>query len=275
VTKVMHYSVIRIMPDVVRGEAMNVGVVVWDDETREGAFRLSRGRQRLRHLGLVDTSFLTDFQQWMTQSLSITSGRLFSLSTSPDEPWSLDLMAHLSNDWAGMIQFSEPRPTGGTDAESVLSDIYDRFVLLNVRQAPEQGRERIRRNSARLMRNALRERFGDSPPVDVKVGFEVDGAVDSHVFDIVVANHITRNVLITPNFANPKTIEVRRDLEAAAWSVQDVRNRDPQVAFGLLNDDAARPALRSRVDALAGSLPVRFISTGELGDWAVESAAAR
>jgi hypothetical protein len=84
-------------------------------------------------------------------------------------------------------------------------------------------------------------------------------------------NGVARSLLVTPNLADPRTLEVRRDLEAAAWSIQDVHARDAETDALLRRPDVGA-ALATRVDALVASLPVRPVEPSELSDWAAHEA---
>jgi DUF3037 family protein len=271
--EVVYYSLVQVVPDLIRGERMNVGVVVWDAKNAQGATRFTKQRQRLRALGLVDLSFLREFELWLNAALSMPGQELFASPGRPEEPWSLKEMQRAASDWGGMLQLSEPHPSRGESAAEVADEVYDRAVHL---RAPltdsDAGKKAIRRSVATTVRNALKRRFGETPPVTVRVTHEVAGTVDSHVFDVVLSNGDPRSVLVTPNLRDPRTTEVRRDLDAAAWSVQDVSNMSPEIRFGLVRDPGARPVLLNHVDALVASLPLEPIERERLSEWATTAA---
>jgi hypothetical protein len=270
---VLYYSIVQVVPDMARGERMNVGVIAWDAARQEGAVRFTRQRQRLRALGIADTAFLSQFQAWVAEAVAMKGSRLFSLPGHPGDPWSLELMRYAAQEWGGMIQLSEPHPSHGDNAERVAVEVYERAVHLPPpAEEPEAGRQAIRRSVARTLRGVLRQRYGQTAPVTVHVTHEVGGEVDSHLFDVVLANHDARSILVTPNLGDPRTTEVRRDLEAAAWSIQDVHTRDPEITFGLVREPSARSALLTRVDALARHLPVTPVERDDLPAWAVREA---
>src|SRR5262249_48800966 len=100
----------------------------------------------------------------------------------------------------------------------------------------------------------------------------VPGAIDSHLFDIVLGNAKPQSVLVTPNLADPRVLEIRRDLDAAAWSIHDVAASDPEIAFGLVRSNNVRQTLRDRIEDLSSSLPVRALTVDDLSDWVVHEA---
>jgi hypothetical protein len=271
--EVVYYSLVQVVPDLVRGERMNVGVVAWDVKSSEGAVRFTKQRQRLRALGLVDPAFLRDFEVWLKEALAMPGQELFATPGRPEKPWSLKEMKRAASDWAGVIQLSEPHPSRGESAADVADEVYDRAVHLRAPLSDaEAGKRAIRRSVATTVRNALKRRFGETSPVTVRVTQEVSGAVDSHVFDVVLSNGDPRSVLVTPNLRDPRTTEVRRDLDAAAWSVQDVSSTSADIRFGLVRDPAARPVLLTHVDALMASLPLEPVDRENLAEWAAETA---
>jgi hypothetical protein len=273
VAPALYYSVIQVVPDMARGERINVGVVAWDDRRREGAVRFSRQRQRLRALGVLDTTFLTNFEKWLMQALDVKGPRLFSLPDQPGDRWSLEQMQSAAAEWAGMVQMNDPHPSRGNSAGQLAQQVYERVVHVPSQRLPgDIDRKTIRRSVARSVRGVLTQRYGGEAPLAVHVTQEIGGDVDSHVFDVVLANHTTRSVLITPNLADPRTIQVRRDLDAAAWSIQDVHSKSPAIAFAIVRDKGSRPALLDRVDAIARRLPVTPIERPEISNWAVQEA---
>ncbi len=271
--QVIYYSLIQVVPDIARGERMNVGVVAWDEGRREGAVRFAHQRQRLRAFGVADPTFLVRFEKWLVDALAVKGPRLFSVSGQPGDGWSLDQMRHAAAEWGGMIQFNDPHPARSESAAQLAQDVYERVVRLqSPRLHSEVDRQMIRRSVARSLRGVLNQRYGDNAPLAVYVKREVGGDVDSHVFDVVLVNHTTRSVMITPNLADRRTMQVRRDLDAAAWSIQDVHIKNPDISFAVVRDKRSRRGILDRVDALARHLPVTAIERPELPAWAVQEA---
>lgn len=120
------------------------------------------------------------------------------------------------------------------------------------------------------MRQVVQQTFGDEVPVRVAVSRAIAGKADDHQFDVALLNGQPLGVLVTPNFQNPRLAEVKRDLEAAAWSILDVRQRDDQVGVGVVVEGAIAPRLQKSVDVLTG-LDVELLE-GPHGwnSWAVE-----
>lgn len=85
------------------------------------------------------------------------------------------------------------------------------------------GNEAVRRSVAHAMRTAIE----DVPAaLQVHVLADVQGGSGVHAFDVTLMNGSALAAVVIPNFLNPKTAEVRRDLEAATWSILDVREAD-------------------------------------------------
>jgi hypothetical protein len=256
-SEALYFSVVQVVPDIARGERINVGVIVWDDEANEGIARFTRQHHRLRAVGVERLAFLTDFQTTVQDALKIKGQRLFHIPGAQDEPWSVEAMRSAAKEWAGMIQLSEPHPARrNVTATKLAQDVYDRLVHLKPpAQDPDVGRQAIRRAVARTVRETLRSRFGDDPPLTVRVQSEVQGRVDSHFFDVVLSNGSATSLLVTPNLSDPRTKEVSRDLDAAAWSIQDVHARSAAIRFGLVRN-GGRPALLQRIENLTTSMPI-------------------
>jgi hypothetical protein len=270
-TEILHYSVIHVEPDAVRGERINIGVVAWNSKTGEGAVHFAPYRERLRALGVTDTAFVADFRSWLAEAVAMRGERLFASGEGPEHPWSLEAMKRAAKEWGGMIRLSEPHPARASSAAVLAAEVYDRAVRLRAGAPPEAGKQAIRQAAARRLRTALKAQFGESPPLTVGVSREVQGQRDPHVFDVVLMNGGPKSVLVTPNLADPRTAEVRRDLEAAAWSIYDVSRLTGEIRFAVLRD-GARPAVREHVDTLISEFHVEPLSRGDLDDWVAKEA---
>lgn len=272
--RVAYYTLVQVVPDATRGERMNVGVIAWDDAGRVGAARFARKRQRLRALGLADASFLSEFQAWVEEALRLKSAPIFASPGHPEQPWSVAIMRAMSTEWAGMLQLTDPRPSRTTDVERLVQKVYDRAVYIAEPKLPSDERHQsIRQSVAVTLRTTLHQEFAGAPPLTVRVNQDLTGQLDSHRFDVVLYNHVARSVLVTPNLRDRRTNEVRRDLDAAAWSIQDVAQREPNITFGLVRSPHAAPAFLQRITALSQQLPVEPLSPNQVPTWARREAA--
>lgn len=270
---------IQVVPDPVRDERINVGVVAWDAERGRGAVKFSRSRQRLHAIGVDDTAFVSEFQSWLSALIPRSRRRRsmqLKLVDDGRETWSLETMQSAASEWGGMIRLSEPRAARGSDVAALADSVYNRSVFVHRANVdPDSGRQAIRRSAASLVRSALNERFGEEPPLDTSVSYDLQGRVSSHQFDVVMTNGTARGALITPNFQDKRTEQIRRDLDAAAWAIEDVRSGIGDIEFGILRASTMRPTLLSRLDAIASALEVRALEREELGQWAIDEVAAK
>jgi hypothetical protein len=271
----IYYSLIQVVPDPVRGERMNVGVVAWDPTEGVGVAKFSRSRQRLKALGIENVGFVTEFESWLASTIPAPTRRRRTSNSSPS--WSLEQMQHAALEWGGMIQLTSPRPSIGGTVDKLVQEIYERAVFVHKAAVdPESGREAIRKSAAQIVRHSLRERYQAHAPVQVVVSSQVPGRLYAHVFDVVVLNGDARGVLVTPNFSDKRTEQVRRDLDAAAWAISDVRDRHdgPTPEFAILRASNVRPALSDQLDAIVEALHVAPLQREDLGRWATEDVPA-
>jgi DUF3037 family protein len=266
-----YYSLIQVVPDPVRGERMNVGVVAWDPARGVGTAKFTRSRVRLKALGLDDLGFLSEFESWLLASVPAPKRRRAGTRLA-DEQWSLEAMEVAAREWGGMIQLTPPRPSLGGTVEELAQEIYDRAVFVHKAAVdPDSGRQAIRQSAAQIVRHSIRE-LGAAAPLEVAVSSRVEGRLYPHVFDVVVSNGNAKGVLITPNFADKRTEQVRRDLDAAAWAVHDVQQKDngSSPAFGILTAPTVRPAFSDQLAAIVDALRVAPLQRNDLSRWATQ-----
>jgi hypothetical protein len=274
--RVVYYSIIQVVPDPARGERLNIGVVAWDPEGDTGAARFASFRQRLRALGVEDSEFAEEFRDWLTDALKAPSDRLFVVGDrAADSRWDLEAM-RAGSEWGGMIQLTDVRPARGDSATDVARWVYERAVRLSQRpSSPEPGKSAVRRAVAAHVRNAIRERF-PAPPVGVRTRVDVPGRRATHSFDVGLLNGKVAGAMVTPNFANPKTADVVKDLEAAIWAIIDVRESEHPVPFAVAASMQPAPRrVRTAVSILEEEgASVLLGESSAWDEWAVAVAAS-
>jgi hypothetical protein len=196
-----YYSVVRYVPDPLRNEPRNIGVIVL---CPQGSY--SKGRFSLSRSGLRPTSSKYLFLQTILADLQLGEGNqpaLFDLR--PD--FTLERLDDLHRESTNTIQFTEPIPVPARP-ESLLNEVYADFVAsrgggggawsrgdaLKVFQREFQlvGLERFVRDTASI-------RLGDDAP---------------YVFDLGIQNGSWRAVIENISLMNQDS---RHPEEKAAW----------------------------------------------------------
>jgi hypothetical protein len=231
-----HYSVIRYVPDSVTDERINVGVIAVGDGGTHARFLAHW--HRVREFGAPDLRFLHEFARELElrRDPRLNGGR----------DWNHDELMRLASGWTNSIQFSEPRASLKTSAE-LIEEVAVRF--LRDEAAPAQA-YRARSQAIELAlskaKAALRNRFGVRGAALVNKRVPLQGAVYSHHFDLVIGND-------QPYFAGqmlslelPDQRRVEKDIDAAGWTIQDLRQYAPDLSAAVL---ALMPADGHNVNA--------------------------
>jgi hypothetical protein len=246
------YSIVRYVPDPVRGERVNVGVVVADrDHTYFGSRFLTRTNLgRLKGLGFADDfRFIGELASEIAES---STGRL------PLDPlagrWTLESVEKASVEWANSVQFSELRTATHANPETLVDTLFGRYVA-----APKSRRQRardkhwVRRKVTSGLRDAVSAAELDPDKIIHQVE-RVSGQFDEHTFDYVLANGKAQHLIETMSFETTNRRALRTEVDALAWTIDDVRGVDTEVPItvatigkGKILDDAA--SLYERLDA--------------------------
>src|SRR4051812_42848901 len=119
---ISRYAVVRYVPDPLREEYINIGVIVVTDHGHFSGSRFLDRWSRVQRIAGVDTSFLKD----IALDLSRLADRQASLS--PDQPFTSERLSHLAAEWQNTVQFSDARASVAPDPAWLLDDLFRRYV---------------------------------------------------------------------------------------------------------------------------------------------------
>jgi len=212
---------VRYVPDPIRDERLNVGVVlIVDGAVHARLLKPSQASRLKRIRGGGDFRFLGTIEREINRAVG--GGQLQLGSKSPD--WNQAAVERAVREWAGTIQFSEIRG-GVTDTEvELLDSLFDRYVVVP-RQVPVRSdRHTLRSRVGRSLRRILAETHPRRDPTKwVKRDHYVRGKVEEHQFDYVVGNGKPIHLVQTFSFDVSTREMLRTELDAAAWAITDLR----------------------------------------------------
>jgi Protein of unknown function (DUF3037) len=180
------YSVIQYIPNLIADERINIGVLVFDDETVRVHF-LSRW-DRVRCFGISeDISFLKDFAHRMKQS--VENGLLFP-GDKPDGLPKHERLIEVSKSWANSIQITEP--CGSLEnVDALLDDVVQNYLF---EPLPKKVKLRDRQAAGQIatshIKKLLKQRYGDERAKELlRTDYALmGGSKMEHKFDVTVAN---------------------------------------------------------------------------------------
>lgn len=115
------FVILRYVPDPVRLEMINVGVVVISEEPWHLAVRVlpRSDAGRLKWLGMDDDiDFLQDLAKEMRSSPTLGS----------ESAWGVEMLERAHREWGGTIRASEMRAALHDDADRLCRELYARYV---------------------------------------------------------------------------------------------------------------------------------------------------
>jgi hypothetical protein len=209
-----YYSIARYVPDPIKAECANFGVFVISGGRAK--FHSVTDLSRLRALGGEDLHFLKDFVR--------------DAKDISDE----DTVRRLASKWQNSIQFTEPR-AALMDVESLL--VYASRKFLTETVPAELGYRRkadLVKKARRIILGSLEDRLGSLASVFLKSRYSVPGATGSHTFDLAAANGRPYFLTQAISFEIADAREIEKQVDAAAWAVEDVRRAWADLPIGVV-----------------------------------------
>ncbi|MBI3970936.1 MAG: DUF3037 domain-containing protein [Chloroflexi bacterium] len=188
------YSVVRIVPDPIKDEAINVGVVVTPVEGEGGRMRTHLGGPVRSRIRAVQPGYNFEALCWSLQDLESALGidRRIRLGEAPGPFAGPALLEAVAQRLGNQLQLTEPRRFLAPTIEQAVDRLFSRYVTWRLPR---------RRRGARLTHAALRDQIlqvvvaWESPGVHVEPGGVLAGRKATHPVDIVISNGHPRAAL--------------------------------------------------------------------------------
>ena len=223
-----HYTVVQYVPDPTADERVNFGVIVWDGE--RVLSRFVGDWRRVRAFGGEDIRFLRDFARSISEKTSAEL-RLPEVGDEIDP----QTLTNMISEWSYSIQFTDPRGSLKS-ADALLGEAAGLYLREAAR--PVHRGARTRMAAVRIAHNSLftavQERAGEDVEEIVKRNETVEGRYDQHRFDVVLANGRLFGALHAISFEIRESEHLEKEVEATAWTLDDVRKRHRTLPLGVL-----------------------------------------
>jgi hypothetical protein len=197
------YSVVQYVPDAIRGERINVGVVTFDDRS-------------------VKCQFLDNWHRVN----NFGKGASFVRTAVADiAKMNVEDLRNTIQGWSHNIQFTEPAGSV-LDTNTLLFETCARFL---VDPETEPRTYRSRQDAVHITRRAiqksLKDRLGKSARSLVNQNYQLIGGTDQHYFDIAIVNGAPLVATNSISFEVPWSKELVKQVHAAEWSIHDVQGK--------------------------------------------------
>lgn len=238
------YSVIRFVPDSVRGEFVNIGIIAGSDAAGDWRIKtlpqkshaskfdhdkvLPRVMERITALEMEIDAF-----EQSTESLLDEIG----LRTTIDEEWLNRLVVESAN----LIQFSQPQPIIAQSAQHAIELLWDSLIYVHERRTLEyESKHRIRSQTLSAFREAnidTRRNVKQKKRLQTKRGMY-------HDIDYTVHNGHAVYLTQIWSFQTPKADEMLDDIMSWAWTIRDLRTGDGGVIIVDREELSVSPSIK-------------------------------
>lgn len=258
------YSVVRYLPNPLSGEAVNFGVIAWNQDRISSRF--IDNWKRVRAFGGEDIDFLREFRHRFETRTS-------QAPTLPGFGDKLDAaeLERIVGDWRHSIEFSEPRSSLKSPDE-VLNDLAP-IYLRSLGHRPREMRDRrvAARLAAKMVSDVLISEKGPGVRDLIQRDYALSGQFDRHTFDVAVANGQAFLAAQALSFEGSSSPNLHRDIDATAWAIDDVRKKLPRLPLRIF---ALPPRGTSKLFTLAkrifAGLDAKIVSENQMGRWVHE-----
>ncbi|TLN27014.1 DUF3037 domain-containing protein, partial [bacterium] len=220
------FAIVRFVPDPIRGEQINVGLVAIRGD--EVASRFVTDLRRLDAFASQDKAFAKKTIRRLEQ---LFEGRDVQFG----EPVvTLQLFERMRHDYRGVVQFSMPGATALAPAEFIEHE-YPRLVAPERKRPAERPRVELTRRAQTAVLNAVKHRFGvEELPGNLTIGrTEVAGKFRPHRFHVGVQNgHLYTAAQALAFKGEPADVD--RDMGVFAWMFDDVRKTHPDLPLTIV-----------------------------------------
>jgi hypothetical protein len=212
------YSVVRFVPDPARGEAVNLGLLVGDDDAQEWELRLI---QNLRRAKAVDDRGVLQVALGFLDQLEAHIDALDQVpGTESVAPISAELVEQLAGEMQNIVQLTPPAPVAAETADEALDTLFDELL---VDPAARQYRFLKKHPAVGATRRAYRNH--EVPDEAIEQRAPVGAGPYDGVFDFAVVNGEALQLVQCWSFQLPNQNELAEQVKAWAWVVRELRDR--------------------------------------------------
>jgi hypothetical protein len=263
------YSVVQFVPDPIRDERLNFGVVVFDEDVVRCHFL--RDWARLRTFSKSDVSFLRDF----AESMQASCRQQPSLLAEQQPTWTPEAIREAAGRWVNSIQMTQPRAST-LDADALLPRMSERYLPpVTHRRRPFRDRRAAIGLARSNLADALDAVSAHDKGIAITQHVEINGALGHHKFDLGLKNGHLLQGIQGISFEGHARKELSREVDATAWTIDDVHKSNPDLDITIV---ALPPRTTSKsfdtARRIFEGLGARVVEEAEIESWAQESARA-
>jgi hypothetical protein len=262
------FSVVQYVPDALRQERLNIGVVLAsvDPPALEARFLTRREVSRLKSLGFED-----DFSYIQDLAAEINSVSIGALGLNyGSHTWDLTAVTSAAKEWSNTIQFTELRAALGGEPQALLNQLFEKYVA-----APKHRKEPKVRDKAwakglfsKNLRDTIRKRL---PRHDlsamVQLNHKARGKYGEHRFDYALHVGSPAYLIQVFSFDIRDRDQLGLEIDATAWAINDLRHGKYSLPIGVVAFGDSQKDLLESAERTYDSLGTTVVREGRIDDW--------
>jgi hypothetical protein len=201
------YSTLRFVPDPARGEAVNLGVIVGDDDTGDWDLRVVSGYRRAKAIdqeARIGTAlaFIATLEQCLEET-----------------PLSHDTLSAMSSEMNNVVQLSAPAPVVAESAAAALELLFDELIV-------EPGARSTSQTKWRAVKSTLAAyREHDVPDDAIARRAPIRAGSYETVFDFAVHNGSAVQLVQCWSFQLAGQADLAEQVRSWAWGVRAIQTQ--------------------------------------------------
>lgn len=268
---VVYYSIIQYVPNQIRNERINIGVIVVNKDGSFSKTKFTNRFSRAKNFSGRNVSFLKDFSK--NFQFETNDQKLLAYENTK---WDLGRLKKVSGQWWDSIQFSEIK-TSINPPEKVLSDMFNLFVEGFSKESAKLYR--YKEAAIQLASDAFKKAILNKHPnirginKYIRIRSKIKGRRADHAFDVVVRNGNPYIGVKGLSFEIKKPGHIEQSIFALAYEMGDVLKSHPKLKIGVVSLLPKRTTKKIRELYQEGQnvfkdIDAELIPEKEILDWA-------
>lgn len=215
-----YYRVVQFVPDVVRDERLNIGVIAYSET--ETLCQFIKNWRRLRYL-TGDVRFLKSV-------------------ASKIEKMTVAELEECANRWRNCVQLSKPAASLLSTGDLLLDAAKRYLVDPEVTEKAYRTSADVRRKAKRELIEAIASHVSRAATKLLKSNEQIEGRYNKHAFDLSVKNGKVVFAANAISFQMPDQTTLIKTRDATAWAIDDVHRATSDLSLAVIvappvNDD--------------------------------------
>ena len=211
------FSVIRFVPDPARGEFVNLGAIVGDEEAQDWDMRVISNYRRAKAIDprgvLPDAlSFVASLDEWVSSDEQ--------LQLQGPQAASVDRLSLLASESRNIVQFTPPAPVVAASSAEALDLLFDNIVL-------DPTARKFRFEKKHRAQRSTREAYQahEVPREAIKERAQIVSGAFDETFDFAVHNGRAVQLVQCWSFQLPDQDDLADQVKAWSWVVHELRRQ--------------------------------------------------